>query len=140
VIGVGHGYCIGAGVDLLSACDIRICAEDAKFTIKEVDIGICADIGTIQRFQKIVGNDSWTRELCYTARFFSATEAMKYGFVSSVHKSKEEALAAAEKLAITIASKSQVAINVTKRSLVYSRDHTVAEGLDHIKTLNGVML
>ena len=69
------GYCIGAGIDLSSACDIRICSQDTKFTIKEVDIGICADLGTIQRFQKVVGNDSWTRELAYTGRFFDANEA-----------------------------------------------------------------
>jgi delta(3,5)-delta(2,4)-dienoyl-CoA isomerase len=60
---------------MASACDIRLCSKDTKFTIKEVDIGICADLGTIQRFQKIVGNDSWTRELAYTGRFFDALEA-----------------------------------------------------------------
>ena len=71
VIAAINGFCIGAGVDLTSACDIRICSKDTKFTIKEVDIGLAADIGTLQRFQKVVGNDSWTRELAYTARIFS---------------------------------------------------------------------
>ena len=71
VIAAIHGLCIGAGVDLCSTADIRIASKCAKFTIKEVDIGLAADIGTLQRFQKVVGNDSWTRELAYTARFFS---------------------------------------------------------------------
>jgi len=140
VIAVAHGYCIGAGIDLLSACDIRICSEDTKFTIKEVDIGICADIGTIQRFQKIVGNDSWVRELAYTARFFSSAEARANGFISTILKDKDEALKHAEGIAKLIASKSPVAVNVTKQSILFSRDHTVQQGLDHIKTLNGAML
>ena len=77
-----QGYCIGAGIDITSSADIRLCSKDAKFTIKEVDIGICAIIGTIQRFQKVVGNDSWTRELAYTARFFDAEEALQKGYIS----------------------------------------------------------
>ena len=81
VIAVVHGFAIGAGVDLSSACDIRICSKDAKFTIKEVDLGLAADLGTLQRFQKVVGNDSWSRELAYTARFFSAEEALRHGDV-----------------------------------------------------------
>lgn len=66
------GYCLGAGVDLSSACDIRICSKDTKFSIKEIDIGICADLGSMQRVQKVIGNDSWFRELAYTGRNFSA--------------------------------------------------------------------
>ena len=75
VICAMSGYVIGAGIDLASACDIRICSKDAKFSIKEVDIGICADLGTIQRFQKIIGNDSLFRELAFTGRYFDAAEA-----------------------------------------------------------------
>jgi len=77
VIAAINGLCIGAGVDLSSAADIRIASAGAKFTIKEVDIGLAADIGTLQRFQKVVGNDSWSRELSYTARFFLAEEALQ---------------------------------------------------------------
>jgi enoyl-CoA hydratase/carnithine racemase len=72
VIAALSGFVIGAGVDLSSACDIRICSKDAKFSIKEIDIGMCADLGTIQRFQKVIGNDSFFRELAYTGRFFDA--------------------------------------------------------------------
>ena len=77
VIAAIHGFCIGAGVDLTSACDIRLCAKGTKFTIKEIDYGLATDIGTLQRFQKVVSNDSWTRELAYTARFFDPTEALQ---------------------------------------------------------------
>ena len=72
VIAAVKGLCIGAGVDLCSTADIRIASKCVKFTIKEVDVGLAADIGTLQRFQKAVGNDSWTRELAFTSRFFSA--------------------------------------------------------------------
>ena len=135
-----NGYCIGAGIDLSSACDIRLCTKDAKFTIKEVDIGICADLGTIQRFQRVVGNESWARELAFTGRFFDSSEAIQKGYVSSVFETKDEMLTAALKLADQIASKSPVAINTTKRSILYSRDHSVQEGLEHIALLNSVML
>ena len=140
VISAIQGYCIGAGIDMTSACDIRLCSKDAKFTIKEVDIGICADLGTIQRFQKVVGNDSWVRELAYTARYFDADEAQRYGYVSTVYDDKSKLMDGALKLAQDIAKKSPLAINITKQSLIYSRDHTVAEGLAHIALLNGVML
>ncbi len=70
-----QGYVIGAGVDIACCCDIRVCAKDTKFTIKEVEIGICADLGSMQRFQKIVGNDSFFREMAYTGRFFTGEEA-----------------------------------------------------------------
>ena len=135
-----HGYVIGAGVDISSTCDIRFAAKGTKFTIKEVDIGLAADIGTIQRFQKVVGNDSWTRELCYTARWFTPEEALEKGFLSKVTETKEECLQEAIKLATLIATKSPVAVTTSKQSLNYSRDHTVQEGLDHICWLNSVML
>jgi enoyl-CoA hydratase/carnithine racemase len=99
VIACIHGYCIGAGVDLASSCDIRVCSKDSQFTIKEVDIGLAADIGTLQRFQKVVGNESWARELAYTARMFSADEALQRGFVSSVFENAQETYDAALKLA-----------------------------------------
>ena len=140
VIAAVHGFCIGAGVDLISACDIRYCSKDTKFTIREVDIGLAADVGTLQRFPKVVGNDSWTRELAYTARFFDPEEAMKYGFVSKVFESAEATKKAAIDLAKLIASKSPVAVAASKQSIVYSRDHSVQEGLDHIATINSAML
>eukprot|EP00922_Rhytidocystis_sp_ex-Travisia-forbesii_P020533 GHVS01030186.1.p1 GENE.GHVS01030186.1~~GHVS01030186.1.p1 ORF type:complete len:231 (+),score=39.38 GHVS01030186.1:154-846(+) len=83
VIAVVCGKCIGAGVDLIAACDLRVGSIDTtRFSVKEVDVGLAADLGTLQRLQKVVGNDSWLREVCYTAREFSAAEAMSMGLLS----------------------------------------------------------
>ena len=110
---------------MASACDIRLCSNNTQFTIKEVDVGLAADIGTLQRFQKVVGNESWARELAYTARFFSPEESLNKGFVSQVYSSVEECHKAAIELAKVIASKSPVAVSTTKKSIIYSRDHPV---------------
>ena len=128
-----HGYSIGIAIDLSSACDIRVCSKDAKFTIKEIDIGICADLGVMQRFQKVVANDSWTRELKYTGRFFDAQEALTKGYVSHVLESGEASLAMAMKIATNISKKSPPGVWHIKKSILYSRDHTIDEGLNNIK-------
>lgn len=84
-----HGACIGAGVDMTSAADIRYCTSDAWFQIKEVDLGMAADVGTLQRFPKVIGSDSLARELAFTARKFLAEEARQCGFVNRVFDNKE---------------------------------------------------
>jgi len=140
VIAAVHGLCVGGGVDMLSACDIRYCSEDAEFTIKEVDVGLAADVGTLQRFPKIVGNDSLVRELAYSARRFGAKEAKEMGFVGRVFANKEATVDAAVKLAIEIASKSPIAVTGTKQVLNYSRDHSVEEGLRMVALWNASML
>ncbi|TPX35269.1 hypothetical protein SmJEL517_g02214 [Synchytrium microbalum] len=139
-IAVVHGACIGGGVDLISAADIRYCSKDAYFCIKEVDVALAADVGTLQRLPKIVGNDSWVREMCLTARNASSAEAMSVGLISKVCDTKEAALAAAFETAKLIASKSPVAIVSTKQVLNYSRDHTVEEGLQYVATWNAFAL
>ena len=97
-----------------------------------MDIGIAADVGTLQRFPKIIGNDSLAREYAYTGRKFSAAEAIKIGFVSRLFDTREAALAGALDVARSIASKSPVAIQGTKVHLNYSRDHSVQEGLQNM--------
>lgn len=84
VIAAAHGVAFGLAIDIMSACDVRYAAKTTRFSIKEVDAGLAADIGTLQRFPKIVGNDSLARELCYTAREFDAAEAREIGFLSKV--------------------------------------------------------
>uniref|UniRef100_A0A1I7WWP7 Enoyl-CoA hydratase n=1 Tax=Heterorhabditis bacteriophora TaxID=37862 RepID=A0A1I7WWP7_HETBA len=74
-----HGVCFGAGVDLITACDIRHCTADATFSVKEVDIGLAADVGSLNRLPKICGNEGWLREVALTARNFNAEEALKFG-------------------------------------------------------------
>lgn len=131
-----HGAIIGGGIDIASACDVRFCSEDAYFKIAEVNIGIAADLGTLQQLPKIVHNDSMVREFALTGGSFSAADAKKLGFVSSVCRDRQECLERARDVASQIASKSPIAVMGAKVSLNYSRDHTLQEGLDHIKMWN----
>lgn len=140
VIGAAFGGSIGGAIDLLSACDIRYASSDAWFTIKEVDIGLAADLGTLQRFQKIVGNDSLSRELALSARNFTAEEALNMGFISKICQDKQETVNAAIQMAEMIAQRSPVAVQGTKVVMNYARDHSVADGLNHIAEWNSAML
>lgn len=84
VIASIHSACIGAGVSLITAADIRYCTEDAWFTVKEIDLGLAADVGALQRLPKVIGNQSIVRELCFTGRKVDSKEAEKIGLVSRV--------------------------------------------------------
>lgn len=140
VIAAVHGACIGAGMDMISAADIRYASSNAYFQVKEVDIGMAADVGTLQRFPKIVGSDSLVRELVYTARKYPANEALESGFISRMLDNEESLLNKSIEIAENIASKSPVAVQGSKLSMVYSRDHSVQEGLEHIAMHNQAML
>ncbi|KAG2126438.1 Delta2-dienoyl-CoA-isomerase [Suillus cothurnatus] len=141
VIAAVHGIVIGLGIDIISACDVRYAASDAKFSIKEVDVGLAADAGTLAYLQKITGNQSLARELAYTARAFSSDEAEKLGLVSRVVEGGRDAVvAAALQLAKDIASKSPVAVTGTKHLLLHARDHSVAENLQYTATWNSAAL
>ncbi|XP_068224121.1 delta(3,5)-Delta(2,4)-dienoyl-CoA isomerase, mitochondrial-like [Palaemon carinicauda] len=140
VIAAIHNACVGGGVDLICSVDIRYCTSDAWFQVKEVDIGLAADVGTLQRLPKIIGNESLVRELAFSARKIFASEAEKCGLVSRIFDSKESMMSGALDMAEMIASKSPVAVQNTKTSLIYARDHSVQEGLDYMKLLNMTML
>ena len=140
VISAIHSGCIGAGVDLICATDIRIASADSYFSVREVDVGLAADIGTLQRGQKVVGNSSFFRTWAYTGENVSAQTALTAGLISKVLKDKDECLKEAIHLAVTIASKSPVAVVGTKHILNYSRDHPIQNGLDYTATWNMSML
>jgi len=140
IIGCIHNACVGAGVDLITATDIRLCSEDAWFCVKEVDMGIAADVGTLQRLPKVIGSQSLVNDLCLTARRMPSSEAEKCGLVSTVFSTKEDMMTSALEMAANIASKSPVAVQGTKMNLVYSREHSVEEGLDEIARWNMTML
>lgn len=140
IIACTHSAVVGAGVDLITAADIRYCTKDAWFCVKEVDIGMAADVGTLQRLPKVIGSQSLVRELCFTARKLLSDEAEKCGLVSKVFPDKDQMVEEAIRIAALIASKSPVAVQATKQNLVYSIDHTNQEGLDHIKELNKLNL
>jgi delta(3,5)-delta(2,4)-dienoyl-CoA isomerase len=114
-------------MDIITACDIRFCSKDAVFSVKEVDVGLAADVGTLQRLPKIVGNQSWVREVCYTARNFNASEAEVFGLVSKVYGDRRSLLDGALELAAVIAEKAPLATLGTKHILNHARDHTVQE-------------
>lgn len=135
-----HGFSLGLGIDLSTATDVRLCSRDTRFAVKEVDIGIAADIGTLSRLPKVVGNYGWVKEVALTAREFGAEEALRVGFVNAVYDNREATIAAAFKLASLIASKSPVAVQGTKEILNFSRDHSVQEGLRYTSIWNSAAL
>lgn len=139
VIAAIHGACIGAGVDLMTACDIRLASIDAYFAIEEINIGMAADVGTLQRLPKLIA-PSVAAELAYTGRRFTAAEARNFGLVSQIADDQAGVVELAAQLATAIAAKSPLAIAGIKRNLTYARDHSVADGLDYIATWNGGML
>lgn len=139
VLAAIHGYCIGGAIDLISACDMRYAAEDAQFSIKEIDIGMAADVGTLQRLPRIIG-DGMLRELAYTGRQFGAEEARSIGLVNRVYADQESLLAGVMDIARQIAAKSPIAVTGTKAMISYMRDHTVNDGLEYVATWNSAML
>jgi enoyl-CoA hydratase len=139
VIAAIHGGCIGAGVDLICACDMRYATEDAFFTIKEIDMGMVADLGTLQRLPKLIG-DGRVREMAYTGRKVSGLEAEKTGLVNSCYPDLDSLNQAVAGLAATIASKSPLSIRGTKEMIRYSRDHSVEDGLNYVATWNAAMI
>ncbi|KAH7723614.1 enoyl-CoA hydratase/isomerase [Aphelenchoides avenae] len=136
VVAAIHSHCVGAGINMVSCADVRYAVNDATFSIKEVDIGLAADVGILQRIHRITGNDSWSREIAFTARNFSAAEALKYGFVSRTFDSQEACLDAALSLAAEIASKSPVAVQGTKLAMNYARSHSVDDSLEWMLNWN----
>lgn len=136
VIAVAHGPSIGLAVDILSAVDIRFASKDAQLSIKEIDIGMAADIGTLQRLPKIVKSLGWLKEIAYTGRIFGPQEAMEQGLIDKVFDTKSEAVYAAVAIAKVIAEKSPVAIHGTKKAINYALDHTLQEGLEQIAEFN----
>ena len=139
VIAAIHGGCIGGAVDMVTACDIRLASDDAFFCIQEINIGMAADVGTLQRLPKIIP-DSKMREMAYTGRRMYAEEAKEAGLVSGTYGSQEELIEAANKLASEIASKSPVAIYGLKAVMNYSRDHNVNDSLEYNALWSGAML
>ena len=136
VIAAVHGHCIGGGMDLTSACDIRYASNDAIFSIRETRIGIIADIGTLQRMPHITGH-GWFRELALTGRDFGGEEALKIGFITKLFDDQESLYAGVKKLAEELAKLPPLTIQGVKEVINYSRDNGVYAGLDYIAQKNG---
>ncbi len=123
---------------MVSAADMRYATESAYFSIQEINIGMTADVGTLQRMPKLVA-EGIVRELAYTGRRWSAAEAHAAGFVNAVFSDHETMLAAVTDTAAEIATKSPMAVWGTKQTMHYTRDHSVADGLEFVANWNAAM-
>ena len=139
VLAAIQGGCIGGGVDLVTACDMRYATRDAFITIYETKIGMTADVGTFPRIVKLVP-EGLVREMAYTGRRVSADEAFSMGLVNKVFESQEDMLAGVMAIANEIAANAPLAVHGCKRAITYARDHTTQEGLEWIGMWNASML
>ncbi|MFT6000123.1 MAG: enoyl-CoA hydratase [Neolewinella sp.] len=139
VLAAIHGGCIGGGVDIVTACDIRYCTEDAYFTVKEVDFGIVADIGTLQRLPHIL-HPGMVAELAFTGRKMFGPEAMANGMVNRTYPDREALIAGVMEIATEIAAKSPRVIAGIKHNLLYKREHGTMESLGYIARFSADLL
>jgi enoyl-CoA hydratase len=138
VIAAIQGGCIGGAVDMVTACCIRYATSDAFFCIQEINIGMVADVGTLQRLPKLIPLGV-VKELAYTGRRLPAAKALSYGLVNEVFDSQEAMVVAALQCAREIAAKAPVAIWGTKQVIHYARDHSVDDALRQMGWVQGAI-
>ncbi len=139
VIAAAHSHCIGAGVDLISACDIRLATKDVLFSVRETRVAIIADLGTLQRLPHIIGH-GWARELALTGRDFGAEEALRMGFITHVCENRDDLYKRAKEIASEIVFCSPLAVQGTKDVILYSRDNGIDAGLKYVAQKNAATL
>jgi enoyl-CoA hydratase len=139
VIAAVHGWCIGGGVDLITACDIRLCSRDARFSVREVRVARVADLGSLQRLPAIVG-EGHARELAMTGRDFPADHALRIGLVNEVHESPEALLTAARALARSISENPPLVVQGIKKVMDEALAPRVDRGLRHVAAWNAAFL
>jgi len=139
VIAAVHGYCLGAGVDLITACDIRLASADAVFSVRETKIGMVADVGTMQRLPKII-DPGRVAELVYTGKDFAAEEAIAMGLVSHVYADGETLHSEARAMAEEIAANSPLAVQGAKKVLRAGENMSTDDALDYMATWNAAFL
>ncbi len=139
VLAAIQGLCIGGGLDLIAACDLRYASADAAFSLKEADLAIVADVGSLQRLPHLIG-EGQVRELALTARQFDAAEAQSMGLLNRVYPDHDALRDNVQAMAATIAAKSPLTVRGIKQALNYGRDHRVADSLEQVATWNAAML
>ncbi|MDQ3757600.1 MAG: crotonase/enoyl-CoA hydratase family protein [Actinomycetota bacterium] len=135
VVAAVHGWCIGGGVDLITAADIRLCAADAKFSVRETKVAIVADLGTLTRLPRVIAQGH-VAELAYTGKDIDADRALRIGLVNDVLPEVDTLHKAAWELAAEIAANSPLVVQGTKQVLRAGEGRTVAEGLDYVAAWN----
>ena len=138
VLAAVQGGCIGGGVDMVTACDMRYATADAFFCVEEINVGMTADVGTFPRLVKLMP-EGLVREMCYTGRRMPAAEAAAAGLVNRVFDDQQAMLEAVMEIAAEIAKKPPLAVYGCKRMINYSRDHSTADALDYVGTWNASM-
>lgn len=139
VVAAVHGSCIGGGVDLCTACDVRLCSADAVFSVRETRLAMVADLGTLQRLPRLVGASS-AALLAFTGADFGSVEALQWGLVSRVYKTQEELQKGAREVAAQMAANSALVLAGVKKSLLYARDHPLSDGLQHVQLWNAALM
>ena len=139
VIAAVHGWCIGGGVDLIAACDIRMASADARFSVREAKIAIVADVGSLQRLPAIIGKGH-VAELAFTGKDITAARAADIGLVNHVSADAGAVLAESRAMAAEIATNSPLAVQGTKAVLTACEDRSVAQGLEYVATWNAAFL
>ena len=139
VVAAIHGWCIGGGLDLVAACDVRLASRDAKISLREVRIAMVADVGSLQRLPKIIGAGH-LRELAYTGKDIDAARAERIGLVNDVFETHDALFAAADALAHEIAAQSPLVTSGIKQVLDYCEAKSAADGLRYVATWNAAFL
>ncbi len=139
VIAAVHGYCIGGGLDLIAACDVRLCSSAARFSLREVKLAIVADLGSLQRLPSIIGQGA-TRELAFTGKDVDAERALRIGLVGEVLPDEAALLEAARAMAREIASNPPLAVQGIKRVMRYGAGKRAADALEFVALWNSAFL
>ncbi len=139
VLAAIHGSCIGGGLDIATACDMRYATDNAIFCVKEIDFGIVADLGTLQRLPRLVSMGV-AKEMAFSGATYTGKSLVNCGLVNAAFATAEEMLQATLQEAATIAEKSPLTIRGIKQVLAYSVDHSIADGLNYVATWNSAMM
>lgn len=139
VIAAVHGWCIGGGLDLISACDVRLVSRDARISLRETKMAIVADLGSLQRLPPIIGQGN-TRELAFTGKDIDAERALGMGLVNGIREDHEALWSGAAEMAAEIASNPPLTVRGVKEVLDYGKGKSVADGLEYVAAWNSAFL
>ena len=139
VVAAVSGWCIGGALDLIAACDIRLCSKEARFSLREVKVAIVADLGSLQRLPRVIGEGN-ARELALTGKDIAAERALRINLVNEVYETPAALLDAARQMAREIADNPPLVVQGIKRVMNYCSDKSVKDGLEYVAVWNSAFL